>query len=29
VQTIFARQVKHGNDIYTFRAKDGAPAWVY
>ena len=29
VQTIFARQVKHGNDVYIFRAKDGAPAWMY
>ena len=28
-ETIFARQVTRGNDIYTFRAKDGAPAWVY
>jgi TusA-related sulfurtransferase len=29
VQTIFARQVKHGDDTYTFRAKDGTPAWIY
>lgn len=29
VQTIFAREVKNGNDTYTFRAKDGLPAWVY
>ncbi|HZR66506.1 MAG TPA: hypothetical protein VFA85_15285 [Terriglobales bacterium] len=29
VQTIFAREVKHGNDTYVFRAKDGLPAWVY
>ena len=29
VQTIFAREIKHGNDTYVFRAKDGLPAWVY
>ena len=29
VQTIFAREVKHGNDTYFFRAKDGAPAWIF
>jgi TusA-related sulfurtransferase len=29
VQTIFAREVKYGNDTYVFRAKDGMPAWVY
>jgi TusA-related sulfurtransferase len=29
VQTIFARQIKHGENTYTFRAKDGAPAWIY
>ena len=29
VQTIFAREVKYGNDTYVFRAKDGAPAWIY
>jgi len=29
VQTIFAREVKTGNDTYVFRAKDGLPAWVY
>ena len=29
VQTIFARLVKHGDETYTFRAKDGAPAWIY
>lgn len=29
VQTIFAREVKHGNDTYIFRAKDGLPAWVF
>lgn len=28
-QTILAREVKHGNDTYVFRAKDGLPAWVY
>lgn len=28
VQTIFAREVKHGNDVYVFRSKDGAPAWM-
>jgi TusA-related sulfurtransferase len=29
VQTIFAREVKHGAETYTFRAKDGTPAWMY
>ncbi|PYV67951.1 MAG: hypothetical protein DMG97_26035 [Acidobacteria bacterium] len=29
VQTIFAREVKCGNDTYVFRAKDGMPAWIY
>ena len=29
VQTIFAREVKHGDETYTFRGKDGSPAWVY
>ena len=29
VVTIFAREVKHGNDTYVFRAKDGMPAWMY
>lgn len=29
VQTILAREVKHGNDTFVFRAKDGSPAWVY
>lgn len=29
VETIFAREVKYGNDTYVFRAKDGMPAWVY
>ena len=28
VQTIFAREVKHGNDIYVFRDKNGNPAWM-
>jgi TusA-related sulfurtransferase len=28
VETIFARQVKHGQDVYIFRTKDGAPAWM-
>jgi DNA/RNA endonuclease YhcR with UshA esterase domain len=27
VQTIFAREVRHGQDVYVFRAKDGAPVW--
>ncbi len=26
---IFARIVKSGDESYTFRAKDGAPAWIY
>jgi hypothetical protein len=29
VETIFAREVKQGDDTYVFRAKDGAPAWMY
>ena len=29
VETIFAHEVKYGNDTYVFRAKDGMPAWVY
>lgn len=29
VQTIFARLVKHDDETYTFRAKDGTPAWIY
>ncbi len=29
VQTIFAREVRSGNDAYVFRAKDGLPAWVF
>jgi hypothetical protein len=28
VQTIFAREVRHGNEVYVFRAKDGTPAWM-
>jgi hypothetical protein len=28
VQTIFAREVRHGNEVYTFRSKDGTPAWM-
>lgn len=27
VQTIFAREVRHGQDVFTFREKDGTPAW--
>jgi TusA-related sulfurtransferase len=27
VQTIFAREVRHGREIFVFRAKDGTPAW--
>ena len=29
VQTIFAREIKYGNDTYVFRSRDGMPAWVY
>jgi len=29
VQTIFAREVKYGNETYVFRTKDGVPVWVY
>lgn len=29
VQTIFAREVKSGNQIWVFRAKDGIPAWMH
>lgn len=29
VQTIFAREIRHGQDVYSFRTKEGAPAWVY
>ena len=28
VQTIFAREVRHGNEVYVFRSKDGTPAWM-
>jgi DNA/RNA endonuclease YhcR with UshA esterase domain len=27
VDTIFARQVKRGNDTFVFRDKDGSPVW--
>lgn len=27
VDTIFARELKHGNDTYVFRDKDGRPVW--
>jgi len=27
VETIFAREVKRGNDVYVFRDKDGKPVW--
>jgi len=27
VETIFAREVKRGNDIFVFRDKDGKPVW--
>jgi len=27
-QTIFAREVRHGNEVYIFRSKDGTPAWI-
>jgi len=27
MQTILAREVRHGQDVYIFRAKDGTPAW--
>ena len=27
VETIFAREVRHGQDVYVFRDKDGTPAW--
>jgi TusA-related sulfurtransferase len=29
VQTIFARAIKHGDETYMFRDKDGKPAWIY
>jgi hypothetical protein len=28
VETIFAREVRHGNEVYVFRSKDGTPAWM-
>jgi hypothetical protein len=27
VQTIFAREIRHGQDVYVFRDKDGTPVW--
>ena len=27
VETIFAREVRRGTDVYTFRTKDDKPAW--
>jgi len=27
VDTIFAREVKRGNDVFVFRDKDGKPVW--
>jgi DNA/RNA endonuclease YhcR with UshA esterase domain len=27
VQTIFAREVRHGQDVFVFRDKSGVPAW--
>lgn len=27
VQTIFAREVRNGQDVYVFRTKDGIPVW--
>jgi hypothetical protein len=27
VSTIFAREVKRGNDVFVFRDKDGKPVW--
>jgi TusA-related sulfurtransferase len=29
VQTIFAREVRAGNETYVFRGKDGIPVWIY
>jgi hypothetical protein len=29
VRTIFAREVRSGNQTYVFRGKDGMPAWIY
>jgi len=28
VQTILAREVRHGNEVFVFRSKDGTPAWM-
>ena len=28
VTTIFAREIRHSNEVFVFRAKDGAPAWM-
>jgi DNA/RNA endonuclease YhcR with UshA esterase domain len=27
VQTIFAREVRHGQDVFVFRDKSGVPVW--
>jgi len=27
VDTIFAREIRRGTDVFTFRTKDGKPAW--
>ena len=27
-QTIFAREVRDGKEVYVFRPKDGTPAWI-
>ncbi len=27
VDAIFARELRHGTDVFTFRTKDGKPAW--
>ena len=27
VQTIFARKVRHGQDVFVFRDKSGVPVW--
>ena len=26
--TILAREIRHGNEVFVFRSKDGAPAWM-
>jgi hypothetical protein len=28
VQTILAREVRRGNEVFVFRSKDGTPAWM-